>query len=115
MTDPARRRRIAELLCKAIQMASVSDALEVSATPDVPARPASVALSEGDRVLNFLRVVGEASPAAIRQSLGLSRSGVFRTLQRLAHERQVAAHGQTRTLVYRLTRDAPPPDRIALN
>jgi hypothetical protein len=72
-------------------------------------------LPDSERVIRFLRVTGQSSPATIRDSLGLSRSGTFRVLQALTHARRIVSHGHTRTLVYRLNERAPMPDRIELN
>ena len=121
MTESSRRRRIAELLCKAILLAEAKDAVaaaERAAGVDVPTEP-DVATNErseeSDRVLQFLSVVREASPATIRESLGISRSTVYRALQRLSREQQVIAEGQTRMIVYRLNQAEPPPEKIELN
>lgn len=121
MTESSRRRRIAELLCKAILLAEANDAVaaaERAAGVDVPTEP-DVATNErseeSDRVLQFLSVVREASPATIRESLGISRSTVYRALQRLSREQQVIAEGQTRMLVYRLNQAEPPPEKMELN
>lgn len=116
---PRRRRRIAELLHKAI--------VEVESTLPSPGPEASTAaradapvaiqkdLPDSERVIHFLRVTGQSSPASIRESLGLSRSGTFRVLQALTHARRIVSHGQTRTLVYRLNEREPPLGRIDLN
>lgn len=121
MTELSRRRRIAELLCKAILLAEADDAVaaaERAAGVDVPTVPDEATNErneESDRVLQFLSVVRAASPATIRESLGISRSTVYRALQRLSREQQVIAEGQTRMLVYRLNQAEPPPETIALN
>lgn len=116
---PQRRHRIAQLLHKAMLQADAHNAIQLDFSaqtepesvftdipPDVP---------DTERVIQFLRVTGEASPASIRSSLGLSRSGAFRVLQSLAHSRQIVTRGQTRTLVYRLNEREPSPDKLELN
>ncbi len=117
--SPRRRRRIAELLHKAM--------VEVESTLLSPEHEASVAahadapvaiqtdLPDSARVIRLLRVTGQSSPANIRDSLGLSRSGTFRVLQALTHARRIVSHGQTRTLVYRLNERETPLGRIDLN
>ena len=121
MTESSRRRRIAELLCKAILLAEANDAVvaaERAAGIDVPTVPDEATNErneESDRVLQFLSVVREASPATIRESLGISRSTVYRVLQRLSREQQVIAEGQTRMIVYRLNQAEPPPEKIEFN
>jgi hypothetical protein len=114
-----RRHRIAELLHKAMLQADAHDALDLATSTE--AEPESVSsdiqsdLPDTERVVQFLRVTGAASPASIRSSLGLSRTGAFRVLQSLAHSRRVVTHGQTRTLVYRLNEREPSPDKLELN
>lgn len=116
---PRRRRRIAELLHKA--MVEVESTLPSSDPEDSIAAEADTPvamqadLPDSERVVRFLRVTGQSSPANIRNSLGLSRSGTFRVLQALTHARRIVSHGHTRTLVYRLNERAPMPDRIELN
>lgn len=113
---PHRRRRIAELLHKAI---SELESTQLSSTEFFTPASSNVTpaaeLSDPERVVRFLRITGESSPATIRTTLGLSRSGAFRVLQSLAHAQRIVSHGQTRTLVYRLNEREPPPDRLALN
>ena len=115
---PQRRRRIAELLHKAMgEMDSTqpSSPTEFSIPSSSNVTPIAAELSDPERVVRFLRITGESSPATIRTTLGLSRSGAFRVLQSLAHAQRIVSHGQTRTLVYRLNEREPPPDRLALN
>lgn len=114
-----RRHRIAQLLHKAILQADAHSAIELDFATQP--EPESVAadfppdVPDTERVIQFLRVTGEASPASIRSSLGLSRTGAFRVLQSLAHSRLVVTRGQTRTLVYRLNEREPSPDKLELN
>jgi len=116
---PRRRHRIAQLLHKAILEADTYDAVNLDAPTEV--EPESVSrdfqsdIPDVERVIQFLRVAGEASPANIRSSLGLSRSGAFRVLQSLAHSQRVVTRGQTRTLVYCLNEREPSPEKLELN
>lgn len=113
---PQRRRRIAELLHKAISELESTQPSPIEFPTPASANVTPVAeLSDPERVVRFLRITGESSPATIRTTLGLSRSGAFRVLQSLAHAQRIVSHGQTRTLVYRLNEREPPPDRLALN
>ena len=115
----SRRRRIAKLLCKAVQLSQVSEALP--SNPDsetevgVGESGNSTHQSDETRILRFLEISGSASPVVIRNSLGLSRSTVYRTLQRLSQERQVRSNGQTRSVVYELCQGEPSLDKIGLN
>ena len=116
--EAQRRRRIAWLLHKAIVESSAVAAVEAGAPEPPPPTDASSSRDDSSaaaRVIGFLQVIGEASPACIRESLGLSRSSSFRVLQSLAHSRVITTHGRTRNLVYRLNEQAPPPEQVALN
>lgn len=117
--EPLRRKRIAQLLLKAILQTETEDAVRPAIAPDsessISIAGAQPDASNAERVVQFLRVTGEASPVSIRSSLGLSRSGAFRILQSLAHSRRIVTHGQTRALVYRLNEREPPPEKLELN
>lgn len=121
MTEADRRRRIAELLCKAIYSAEASDAVagaERAAGVDSPEEELAATITqnkESNQVLRFLSVVREASPGMIRESLGVSRSTVYRALRRLSREQQVISAGQTRMLVYRFNQAEPPPEMLERN
>lgn len=114
-----RRHRIAQLLHQAMLHADAHDAIDPATPTEAEPEPVfagvQLAAPDAERVIQFLRVTGEASPASIRSSLGLSRTGAFRVLQSLAHSRRVVTHGQTRTLVYRLNEREPSPDKLELN
>lgn len=117
--ESARRKRIGQLLYKAMLQTETEEALGPAISPDSESG-FSVAVtqpdaSDAERVVQFLRVTGEASPVSIRNSLGLSRSGAFRILQSLAHSRRIVTHGQTRALVYRLNECEPPREKLELN
>jgi DNA-binding transcriptional ArsR family regulator len=119
--DAGRRRRIAELLCKAMLLTEASDAVTAAegAAGFNRLEKDSTAITtrdeESDQILQFLSVVREASPAMIRESLGVSRSAVYRTLRRLSREQLVISEGQTRMLVYRLNQAEPPPEILERN
>lgn len=119
--DVSRRRRIAELLCKAMLLVEASDAVATAegAAGFDPLERESTAITtrdeESDQILQFLSVVREASPAMIRESLGVSRSAVYRALRRLSREQRVVSEGQTRMLVYRLNQAEPPPEMLERN
>jgi len=114
-----RRRRIAKLLCKAVQLSQVSGAFHTKPDFETEAGVGEsgnpIPQSDETRILRFLEISGSASPIVIRQSLGLSRSSVYRTLQRLSGESQVSSNGNTRSLVYELCRGEPSLDKIGLN
>ena len=121
LTDQERRRRVAELLCKAIFLAEAKRAV----------RPVRVAGGAGDlvhsstmpndtgseeiRILDYLELRGRGSPVSIREALGLSRSATYRALHRLTVAGHVVPSGQTRMLAYQLNKAEPSPQNIGLN
>ena len=121
LTDQERRRRVAELLCKAIFLAEAKRAV----------RPVRVAGGGGDlvhsstmpnytdseetRILDYLELAGQGSPVSIRTALGLSRSATYRALLRLTVAGHVVPSGQTRRLAYPLNKAEPSPQNIGLN
>jgi hypothetical protein len=120
--DVQRLHRIAELLCKAIVLTQASRAVHPPSRPPDSGksvvRPSflDAAASAGDdRIVTYLGFVGAASPAVIRSTLGMSRTGTHRALHRLTAAGNIIASGQTRGLVYRLNQGEPPRDKIGLN
>jgi uncharacterized membrane protein len=109
LSEEERMAGIAEILCRAIQASDLSvreggdrppgNSLE-SHSPRVEKSVQSS--SDEDRVIRYLRQVGEASPAALRTFLRLPRTSAFRVLNRLSDSGQIVSEGQTRSLVYRL-------------
>jgi uncharacterized membrane protein len=122
LSDAQRLRRIAELLCKAIVLTEASRAVQPLPRPAdsgesvvPPSFLDAAAPSEDDRISSYLAFVGGASPAVIRSTLGMSRTGTYRALHRLTAAGSIVASGQTRGLVYRLNQGEPPADKIGLN
>jgi hypothetical protein len=121
LTNAERRRRVAELLCKAISLAeskrvveSPPSSNELVVSASAPTTPNDVG-SEELRILDYLELAGRGSPAAIREALGLSRSATYRALHRLTIAGRVRPSGQTRMLAYQLNQSEPPPHKISLN
>ena len=121
LTDDERRRRVAELLCKAIVLA---DAKRIVALVCITEEPPALShfsvmpddsRSEETRIRDYLEFTGKGSPVSIRQALGLSRSATYRALHRLTVAGHVVPVGQTRMLAYQLNKAEPPPPDIALN
>lgn len=119
LSDRARVQRIAALLCKAIMrleaQQAVSGALLQIPVATLVSGVDDDDVSADDRIVSYLRFVDSASPATIRESLGLSRSTAHRALSRLTRRGSVVCSGQTRTLAYRLSVTAPCPEKLALN
>jgi len=114
LTEQERRRRVAELLCKAIFLAEAKRALEpVGVAADAgelahrSAMPHDADLEEM-RILNYLEVAGRGSPKSIRGALGMSPSATYRALHRLTVAGYVVPSGRTRTLTYGLNQVEPP-------
>jgi len=109
LSEQERIKRICELLCKAVLSA---EAGRVVAPPEVEELEVAhellprLALAEQPdeaRIINYLALVGQASPSAIRATLGLSRWCATNALNRLLSVGRVATCGQTRLLTYRLS------------
>ncbi len=121
LTNDERRRRVAELLCKAI---SLSESKRVAEKPPpsgdfgvstpITTTPGDIG-SDEHRILDYLELAGRGSPAAIREALGLSRSATYRALHRLTVVGHIRPDGKTRGLAYQLNGAEPPPHKIALN
>ena len=121
LTNDERRRRVAELLCKAISLSEAKRVVEappscgeVLASAPATKTPEDVG-SEELRILDYLELAGRGSPAAIREALGLSRSATYRALHRLTVVGHVRPSGKTRGLAYQLNDAEPPPHKISLN
>lgn len=121
LTNDERRRRVAELLCKAISLSEAKRVVEtppssgeVVVSPPVTTTPGDVG-SDEHRILDYLELAGRGSPAAIREALGLSRSATYRALHRLTVVGHIRPGGKTRGLAYQLNSAEPPPHKIALN
>ena len=121
LTNLERRRRVAELLCKAIFLAEAKRAVEPMPSAEHEHEPPqnSTALDDADaeevRILDYLEVAGRGSPVSIRDALGLSRSATYRALHKLTVAGHVVSSGQTRMLVYQLNMAEPPPQLIGRN
>lgn len=121
LTDQERRRRVAELLCKAIFLAEAKRAVPPVRLADAagnlvrnPTTPNDTD-SEETRILDYLELTGQGSPVSIRTALGLSRSATYRALQRLTVAGHVVPSGQTRMLAYQLNKAEPSPQNIGRN
>ena len=121
LTDQERRRRVAELLCKAIFLAEAKRAvrqLRVADSANDLAHDSTMPNgtdSEETRILDYLELAGQGSPVSIRTALGLSRSATYRALHRLTVAGHVVPNGQTRMLAYQLNKAEPPPQDIGRN
>ena len=121
LTEDERRRRVAELLYKAIVLAEAERAVAPCRVVEVAAAPSQFAAMpdesgwEETRILDYLEVAGQGSPVSIRTALGLSRSATYRALHRLTVAGHVVPSGQTRMLAYQLNKAGPSPQNIGRN
>ena len=109
LPDDQRIRRICELLSKAMILDAagrIVSAAVVAAegAPNVTMPEQVVAETGSDvaRIESYLALVGEASPAMIRETLGLPRMRIYRAAQRALAAGEITVSGQTRTVTYRL-------------
>ncbi len=105
LAPDARMSRICELLAKAVicdwanqVIAEPTNRLETEPNVMDPTEA-----SDRSRILDYLRLVGEASPSAMRETLGLSRMRVYRAIQPLLACHRVVVRGQTRAIRYVLS------------
>ena len=111
-----RVRRISALLCKAVMLAEAKRMVQPPSAGAEPMAPEKGDVTDIDeRILNFLRGSGEASPLLIRSALGIPRSTAYWSFLRLRRAGQIVGNGRARALIYRLNEQEPPPEIIALN
>lgn len=110
LPEDQRIRRICELLSKAMILDAASRivssaAVAAEAIPRATSPEQVIAESGSDlaRIGSYLALIGEASPAMIRETLGLPRMRIYRAAQRLLAAGKIVISGQTRTVVYRLS------------
>ncbi len=110
LPEDQRIRRICELLSKAMVLDAASRivspaAVAAEAIPRTTSPEQVIAESGSDlgRIESYLALIGEASPAMIRETLGLPRMRIYRAAQRLLVAGKIVISGQTRTVTYRLS------------
>lgn len=98
MSEAERLCRIGELICKGIHASPALFSADLS-RPAPHLEPQTPA----ERVLEYLRRHGSASPAELEAVLNLSRSRAYRTLQQLLLEGRIESNGgRTSSVAYRL-------------
>lgn len=97
-----RRRRIAELLCKAIHAGDAKAGISEPLTAASPRGQVmkSPAPTDEERVLNYLRHVDQATPRVLRAALGLPRTTMYRILLRLGQQGLIGSSGNSRAVVH---------------
>ena len=110
LTEDQRISRICELLSKAVVLDAASRivspaAAAAEAAPRATSPEQSIAECGSDiaRIESYLALMGEASPAMIRETLGLPRMRIYRAAQRLLAAGSIVVSGQTRMVTYRLS------------
>lgn len=104
--EQPRIRRICDLLAKAIVLDAACQAVSAR-TKGIRGggegnEANRVGASDDARIEGYLRFVGAASPAAMREALGMSRMRVYRAVHRMLGLGKVVPFGRTRTQAYRL-------------
>lgn len=100
VSSDGRLTRICELLCTAIVRSSLLDAFTCHAGTHGRLQPEPTTES---KVLNFIALVGEVSPANLGIGLRMSRSSVTRILRQLVESGRITSSGRTRARAYRLS------------
>lgn len=107
--------RIAALLCKAVMLAEAKRMVLPAGIVTPAPQERAERIDTDHRILNYLRLSGEATPLVIRGALGLTRSTAYRSFLRLQQAGHILGTGRASALIYRLNQQEPPPDRIGLN
>jgi len=109
LPDDQRIRRICELLSKAMILevagrivSPAAAAAESAPKLNLPEQLVAETGSDVARIESYLALIGEASPAMIRETLGLPRMRIYRAAQRSLAAGTITVSGQTRTVTYRL-------------
>jgi hypothetical protein len=104
LSEEQRLNRICELLSKAV-MADWTERL-VRENPINPATTETGApnaeSSDRQRILEYLALVGSATPSTIRATLDLPRMRLYRAVQPMLANGRLAASGRTSTITYSL-------------
>ena len=111
--EPWRVKRICELLSKAVVRDLASRVVVTDQPQPTTKEMTGQSAPHSTRLLSYLQLVGEASPAVMRETLGLSQMQVYRALQPLLRSGRVEARGLSRDVVYVVTRSEA--DKAALN
>lgn len=99
-----RMNRICQLLSKAVLRDWTSRVVvEDRPAEKVDRRLGGSEAADGARILAYLGLIGEASPATIRETTGLARMRVYRALQPLLADGRIVALGMGRTTRYRVS------------
>ncbi len=114
LSGSERLEKIGEILLEAIIESGVVEAAECSSEEEadlttIPSTdwPRVGSDNHTGKVINYLKRVGEASPAQVRTMLGMPRTSAYRVMNRLTESGLIVSDGQTRAVVYRL--NALPP------
>lgn len=104
LSEEQRLRRICELLSKAV----VADWTERIVCERVTDRPTAgeespkAEITDRQRILSYLELVGHATPSSIRATLGLPRMRLYRAVQPMLANGRLAANGHTSMVTYSL-------------
>lgn len=104
LSEEQRMNRICELLSKAV-MADWTERLVREAPTNRAATEnggPNAEASDRQRILDYLALVGSATPSTIRATLDLPRMRVYRAVQPMLANGRLTASGRTNTITYHL-------------
>ena len=104
LSDEQRMNRICELLSKAVVADWTERIVREDATNRFSAedQTPTAALTDRQRILGYLALVGHATPSSIRATLGLPRMRLYRAVQPMLANGRLVANGRTSTITYSL-------------
>lgn len=99
-----RMNRICELLAKAVVADWTAQVIRESPTrrPTLEEVLPQSDTTDRQRILNYLALVGHATPTALRATLGLPRMRLYRAVQPMLANGRVVAKGHTSMVTYSL-------------
>ena len=104
LSEEQRLSRICELLSKAV-VADWTEQIVRGRTTNRPVIEDGVPRAEvtdRERILGYLALVGHATPSSIRATLGLPRMRLYRAVQPMLANGRLLANGRTSTITYSL-------------
>ena len=104
LSEEQRISRICELLSKAVVADWTERAVRRGATNSMSAEAEmpQAEVSDRQRILNYLALVGNATPSSIRETLGLPRMRLYRAVQPMLARGRLIKSGNTSTISYSL-------------
>jgi hypothetical protein len=104
LSDEQRLGRICELLSKAVVADWTEQIVREAPTNRLVIEEGApkAEVTDRQRIVGYLALVGHATPSSIRATLGLPRMRLYRAVQPMLANGRLVASGHTSTITYRL-------------